>query len=102
MIGSNHGDLAAALVPELLSTHPFFMTSEPDVDDPACILPSQQLVLTYCTHEFWLGKNWRIMSYSPKFLSPIFKDTPRMYLGYALTSLFANFYLYGSPKFSHV
>ena len=46
MIGSNHGNLAAALVPELLSTHPFFMTSEPDVDDPACILPSQQLVST--------------------------------------------------------
>ena len=45
MIGSNHGNLAAALVPELLSTHPFFMTSEPDVDDPACILPSQQLYL---------------------------------------------------------
>lgn len=38
MIGSNHGHLTAALVPELLSTHPFFMTSEPDVDDPACIL----------------------------------------------------------------
>ena len=26
------------LVPELLSTHPFFMGKEPDVDDPACIL----------------------------------------------------------------
>ena len=25
------------LVPELLSTHPFFMGKEPDVDDPACI-----------------------------------------------------------------
>ena len=38
MIGGNHGHLTAALVPELLSTHPFFMTAEPDVDDPACIL----------------------------------------------------------------
>lgn len=26
------------LVPELLSTHPFFDTAEPDMDDPACIL----------------------------------------------------------------
>lgn len=25
------------LVPELLSTHPFFDTPEPDMDDPACI-----------------------------------------------------------------
>jgi len=41
MIGINHGHLTAALVPELLSTHPFFMTSEPDVDDPACILSSR-------------------------------------------------------------
>ncbi|XP_065887040.1 integrator complex subunit 4-like isoform X2 [Dysidea avara] len=40
MIGHNHGYLTASLVPELLSTHPFFMTSEPDVDDPAyvCVL----------------------------------------------------------------
>ena len=39
------------------------------------------------------------------FALPIFTDTPKMYLAYALTSLFAkfflasNFYLYGSPKF---
>lgn len=45
MIGGNHGHLAAALVPELLSTHPFFMTAEPDVDDPACILTMYSLVL---------------------------------------------------------
>ena len=30
------------LVPELLSTHPFFMGKEPDVDDPACILGERE------------------------------------------------------------
>ena len=30
------------LVPELLSTHPFFMGKEPDVDDPACILGGRE------------------------------------------------------------
>ena len=38
-LGANHGYLVSSLVPELLSTHPFFMGKEPDVDDPACILP---------------------------------------------------------------
>ena len=37
-LGNNHGSLVSILVPELLSTHPFFMGKEPDVDDPACIL----------------------------------------------------------------
>ena len=36
-LGNNHGSLVSTLVPELLSTHPFFMGKEPDVDDPACI-----------------------------------------------------------------
>ena len=36
-LGRNHGYLVSTLVPELLSTHPFFMGKEPDVDDPACI-----------------------------------------------------------------
>lgn len=36
-MGSEHENLAASLVPELLSTHPFFATAEPDVDDPAYV-----------------------------------------------------------------
>ena len=38
-LGRNHGYLVSTLVPELLSTHTFFMGKEPDVDDPACIPP---------------------------------------------------------------
>ena len=44
------------------------------------------------------------MSYLPKFSSPIFTDTPKMYLAYTLTTLFAkfflanSFYLYGLPN----
>ena len=36
-LGGQHENLAVSLVPELLSTHPFFATSEPDVDDPAYV-----------------------------------------------------------------
>lgn len=36
-LGSKHKHLASSLVPELLSTHPFFATSEPSVDDPAYV-----------------------------------------------------------------
>ncbi|NXU04852.1 INT4 protein, partial [Buphagus erythrorhynchus] len=36
-LGSRHPTLVLPLVPELLSTHPFFDTPEPDMDDPACI-----------------------------------------------------------------
>ena len=35
--------------------------------------------------KFWWRENWRIMSYLPKFSSPIFTDTLKMYLAYALT-----------------
>ncbi|ELV13885.1 Integrator complex subunit 4 [Tupaia chinensis] len=35
-LGSRHPTLVLPLVPELLSTHPFFDTAEPDMDDPAC------------------------------------------------------------------
>ncbi|OWK17340.1 INTS4, partial [Cervus elaphus hippelaphus] len=34
-LGSRHPTLVLPLVPELLSTHPFFDTAEPDMDDPA-------------------------------------------------------------------
>lgn len=37
-LGSRHPTLVLPLVPELLSTHPYFDTPEPDMDDPACIL----------------------------------------------------------------
>lgn len=37
-LGQNHPALVTSLVPELLSTHPYFEAIEPDVDDPACIL----------------------------------------------------------------
>ena len=36
-MGNQHQNIAVSLVPELLSTHPFFATSEPDVDDPAYV-----------------------------------------------------------------
>ena len=41
-LGNNHGSLVSILVPEFLSTHPFFMGKEPDVDDPACILGERE------------------------------------------------------------
>ncbi|XP_006810222.1 integrator complex subunit 4-like, partial [Neolamprologus brichardi] len=36
-LGSRHPTLVLPLVPELLSTHPYFDTPEPDMDDPAYI-----------------------------------------------------------------
>uniref|UniRef100_A0A8C4E6C1 Integrator complex subunit 4 n=1 Tax=Dicentrarchus labrax TaxID=13489 RepID=A0A8C4E6C1_DICLA len=36
-MGSRHPTLVLPLVPELLSTHPYFDTPEPDMDDPAYI-----------------------------------------------------------------
>ena len=33
-----------------------------------------------------MGRNWRIVSYSPKFFSPIFIDTLKMYLAYSPNS----------------
>ena len=36
-LGSRHPTLVLPLVPELLSTHPFFDTAEPDMDEPAYI-----------------------------------------------------------------
>ena len=62
--------------------------------------------------KFWCGESWLIISYSAKFSSPIFTDTPKIhiasYLGYALTVIYLpNFslpiaftYMYSSPKFS--
>ncbi|XP_074658492.1 integrator complex subunit 4-like isoform X2 [Tubulanus polymorphus] len=37
LLGEHHPDLTLPLVPDLLSTHPFFDTPEPDMDDPAYI-----------------------------------------------------------------
>ena len=37
------------------------------------------------TGNLWWGKFWQIVSYSPKFSSPIFTGTLKMYLAYALT-----------------
>lgn len=45
-LGSRHPTLVLPLVPELLSTHPFFDTAEPDMDDPACIL-------CWLSRKFW-------------------------------------------------
>ncbi|XP_055521828.1 integrator complex subunit 4 [Leucoraja erinacea] len=36
-VGSRHPTLVLPIVPELLSTHPYFDTPEPDMDDPAYI-----------------------------------------------------------------
>ena len=61
--------------------------------------------LTALHGKILVGKNWSIVNYSPKFSLPIFTDTPKMYLAYALTvahhQIFL-FYLHGLPKFSHV
>ena len=63
-------------------------------------------LLSYTRKKFDSGKIWQIwwiVSYLPM---PIFTDIPKMYLAYALTSLFSkfflanSFYLYGLPKFS--
>ena len=35
--------------------------------------------------KIWWGKNWQIVSYSLKLSSPIFIDTPKLYLAYAMT-----------------
>ncbi|KAH0625244.1 hypothetical protein JD844_033607 [Phrynosoma platyrhinos] len=43
-LGGRHPTLVLPLVPELLGTHPFFDTPEPDMDDPACIL----FILSVC------------------------------------------------------
>ncbi|XP_071398390.1 integrator complex subunit 4 isoform X2 [Centroberyx affinis] len=37
-LGSRHPTLVLPLVPELLSTHPYFDTPEPDMDDPALLV----------------------------------------------------------------
>ena len=42
-----HHDLTLTLVPELLGTHPYFDTPEPDMDDPACILATL-FQIVYC------------------------------------------------------
>ena len=53
--------------------------------------------------KIWLEKIWWIMSYSPKFSSPLFTDTLKMYWHNWLCTescfLAISFYLYGSPKF---
>ncbi|XP_073255045.1 integrator complex subunit 4-like [Porites lutea] len=36
-LGEKHQHLASSLTPELLSTHPFFATPEPSIDDPAYV-----------------------------------------------------------------
>lgn len=41
-LGSRHPTLVLPLVPELLNTHPYFDTPEPDMDDPACIHQKQR------------------------------------------------------------
>ena len=55
-------------------------------------------MIAYCTLEnFCRGKNWpiwQIMSHSPKFSSPIFTDTWKTYIAYALTVDYSlNFFL---------
>ena len=36
-LGDHHSSLAFALVKDLLNTHPYFVSQEPDADDPACM-----------------------------------------------------------------
>ena len=37
-LGNRHAHLVCSLVPQLLSSHPYFLTKEPDINDAACIL----------------------------------------------------------------
>lgn len=77
-MGSRHPTLVLPLVPELLSTHPYFDTPEPDMDDPACILPkhthmntNRNLILEKLTHEGKVVPNSSIVdSCRWLFLSP--------------------------------
>ena len=48
----------------------------------------------YAWENFGRGQIWCIMIYSPKFSPPIFTDTLKTYLAYALTVAY-------SPNFSH-
>ncbi|CDQ81299.1 unnamed protein product [Oncorhynchus mykiss] len=47
-LGCRHPTLVLPLVPELLSTHPYFHTPEPDMDDPACILHTHTPLYLLC------------------------------------------------------
>ncbi len=49
-LGCNHSSLVSLLVPELLSTHPFFMGKEPDEDDPACEIQTHTTANTLVQH----------------------------------------------------
>ena len=42
-LGRNHPALVLAMVPDLLSCHPYFETAEVDLQDVACILSSVML-----------------------------------------------------------
>ena len=65
------------------------------------LIPDTHFLPTKISHytvwENLAGENWwiwQIVSCSPKFSSPIFTDTPKMYLAYALTVAY-------SPNFPH-
>uniref|UniRef100_A0A671R5L0 Integrator complex subunit 4 n=1 Tax=Sinocyclocheilus anshuiensis TaxID=1608454 RepID=A0A671R5L0_9TELE len=51
-LGARHPTLVLPIVPELLSTHPYFDTPEPDMDDPACIL-KPHLRFNYLPYLLW-------------------------------------------------
>ena len=57
--------------------------------DMTVILISDQVYLSNTVHgNYLVGEDWqiwRIVSYLPNFFSPIFTDTPKMYMAYALT-----------------
>lgn len=57
-LGTRHPTLVLPIVPELLSTHPYFDTPEPDMDDPACILPGSA-PLSLCNRVIVLKGNKR-------------------------------------------
>lgn len=56
-LGSRHPTLVLPLVSELLSTHPYFDTPEPDMDDPACILLTDQVIHPYTVPSLPLNPN---------------------------------------------
>lgn len=69
-LGARHPTLVLPIVPELLSTHPYFDTPEPDMDDPACILPSStRFPLCCCVHALVKG-----VKYTEQWRSAVFWD----------------------------
>ena len=86
------------------------VTSSPPTQGKNKACKMELVTFWYRMWKILVGKSWRIwriVSHSPKSSWPIFTDTRKTYMVYALTVTYLsnffvanNFYLHGSPKFS--